>query len=133
MVGGNVALKANSVYYFQVQGQMGVTGKTYTDFVVFASHGHFIQRIDLRYGKACILSLSGSGKTVCAQSYSQKQSYKELHQLKQTNQSIEILSTVSVPSNSYGSKASCVRNDTAISSKSTSIQSAKSASLPSQL
>ena len=42
------------------------------------------------------------------------------------------MSNVSVPSNSSGSKASCVRNDTGISSKSTSTQSAKSASLPLQ-
>ena len=46
MVDGKIALKTNSDYCFQVQGQMGVTGKKYTNFVVFTSHGHFIQRID---------------------------------------------------------------------------------------
>ena len=34
---GETKLKTNSEYYFQVQGQMGVTGRTYTDFLYLLS------------------------------------------------------------------------------------------------
>ena len=40
-----IQLKTNSKYYYQVQGQMAVTGRLYTDFVVFTCHGNLIQRI----------------------------------------------------------------------------------------
>ena len=40
-----IQLKTNSEYYYQVQGQMAVTGRLYTDFVVFTCHGNLIQRI----------------------------------------------------------------------------------------
>ena len=42
---GKVQLKTNSEYYYQVQGQMAVTGRLYTDFVIFTCHGNLIQRI----------------------------------------------------------------------------------------
>ena len=42
---GETKLKTNSEYYFQVQGQMGVTGRTYTDFFVFTFKGFHKERI----------------------------------------------------------------------------------------
>lgn len=38
-------LKKNDKYYFQVQGQMGVTGVPWCDFVVYTDLGLYIQRI----------------------------------------------------------------------------------------
>ena len=46
LVNAEPKLKRNSNYYFQIQGQMGVTGKLYTDFVVFTYHGTLIRRIN---------------------------------------------------------------------------------------
>ena len=43
---GEPKLKGNSNYYFQIKGQMGVTGKLYTDFVVFTYYGTLIRRIN---------------------------------------------------------------------------------------
>ena len=42
---GQTRLKGNSEYYFQIQGQMGVTGRQYTDFFVFTFHGYHRERI----------------------------------------------------------------------------------------
>ena len=42
MIGGKVVLKKNSNYYYQIQGQMGVTGRSYTDLVIFTSHKNII-------------------------------------------------------------------------------------------
>ena len=43
---GKTTLKKNSDYYYQIQGQMAVTGRAYTDLVVFTTHGNFIERIN---------------------------------------------------------------------------------------
>ena len=86
MVDGKIALKTNSDYYFQVQGQVKVTGKS-TQTLLYLHHTDISfseLTLTLLFGKASLLSLSGSGKTACAQSFSQKQSNKELHRLKQT-------------------------------------------------
>ena len=42
---GKPSLKKNTDYYYQIQGQMGVTGRCYTDLVVFTSHGSINERI----------------------------------------------------------------------------------------
>ena len=42
---GETKLQKNSDYYFQVQGQMGVTGKKYTDFFVLKFKGWHKERI----------------------------------------------------------------------------------------
>ena len=39
-------LKSNSDYYYQIQGQMAVTERNYTDFFVFTVHGYFLERVD---------------------------------------------------------------------------------------
>lgn len=44
--GEAVQLKKNHDYYFQVQGQMGVSGRKYCDFFVYTSHGYFLERIE---------------------------------------------------------------------------------------
>ena len=44
-VDGKTQLKRNSDYYYQIQGQMGVTARPFTDFFVFTCHGHFQERI----------------------------------------------------------------------------------------
>ena len=38
-------LKQNNAYYFQVQGQMGVTGRSYCDFFVYTKVGYHLERI----------------------------------------------------------------------------------------
>ena len=38
-------LRKKSVYYGQVQGQMGVTGLKYCDFFVYTVHGYHLERI----------------------------------------------------------------------------------------
>ena len=38
-------LKENHPYYFQVQGQMGVTGARWCDFIIYTSKGLYVQRI----------------------------------------------------------------------------------------
>ena len=40
-----VSLKKNHPYYYQVQGQMGITRRSYCDFFVFTFHGHLCIRI----------------------------------------------------------------------------------------
>ena len=42
---GHLQLKQNREYSFQIQGQMGITGKKYYDFFLFSFHGYFLQRI----------------------------------------------------------------------------------------
>lgn len=44
------SLKKNHAYYAQVQGQMGVTGAKYCDFIVYTNVGMYIQRIPFDYG-----------------------------------------------------------------------------------
>lgn len=39
------SLKKNCAYYFQVQGQMAVTGRSYCDFFVYTTKGYFKERI----------------------------------------------------------------------------------------
>ena len=47
MTSGEVRLKRSHRYYTQVQGQLGVTGLTWCDFVIWAGPGRmFIERID---------------------------------------------------------------------------------------
>ena len=38
-------LKTNHEYYFQIQGQMGVSGRHYCDFFVYTSSGYHLERI----------------------------------------------------------------------------------------
>ena len=38
-------LKTNHEYYFQIQGQMGVSGRRYCDFFVYTSSGYHLERI----------------------------------------------------------------------------------------
>ena len=42
---GQTKLNRNSDYYFQVQGQMGVTGGKFTDFFIFTFKGYYRERI----------------------------------------------------------------------------------------
>ena len=44
-VNGDVKLRTNSNYFFQIQGQMGVTGRKYCDFFVYTGHGYHCERI----------------------------------------------------------------------------------------
>ena len=44
---GKASLKKNSDYFFQVQGQMGITGTKYTDLYTFTVHGHILERISV--------------------------------------------------------------------------------------
>ena len=46
-VNGEPKLKRNHHYYAQVQGQMGVTGAKWLDFIVYTSKGMSIERIPL--------------------------------------------------------------------------------------
>ena len=39
-------LNRSHIYYTQIQGQMGVTGKKYCDFFVYTPHGHHLERIE---------------------------------------------------------------------------------------
>ena len=59
LVNGEPKLERNSNYYFQIQGQMGVTGKLYTDFVVFTYYGTLIRRInfDLEFWEEMLAKL----------------------------------------------------------------------------
>lgn len=53
-IDGNLALKKSSPYYYQVQGQMGVTEKRYCDFFVFTFQGHVTVRVMMKhFGKTC--------------------------------------------------------------------------------
>lgn len=40
-----ISLKKNHPYFYQIQGQMGVTGRHYCDFFVFTFHGHICVRV----------------------------------------------------------------------------------------
>jgi hypothetical protein len=42
-------LKENHPYYSQVQGQMGVTGARWCDFIVYTSKGLYVQRIPFNH------------------------------------------------------------------------------------
>uniref|UniRef100_A0A7M5VBF9 YqaJ viral recombinase domain-containing protein n=2 Tax=Clytia hemisphaerica TaxID=252671 RepID=A0A7M5VBF9_9CNID len=42
---GLVNLKRNHNYFFQIQGQLGVTGRKYCDFFVYTRHGEYMERI----------------------------------------------------------------------------------------
>ena len=44
-VHGHCRLKRNSQYYYQIQGQMGVTGRTNCDFFVYTAFGYHLERI----------------------------------------------------------------------------------------
>ena len=43
---GHVKLKQNHAYYSQVQGQMGVTGAKWVDFIIYTNVGLSVERID---------------------------------------------------------------------------------------
>ena len=43
---GEVTLKRSSEYFYQIQGQLGVTGRSYCDFFVFTFEGYALIRID---------------------------------------------------------------------------------------
>ena len=40
-------LKTEHAYYAQVQGQMGVTGAQWCDFVVYTKRGLYVERVSL--------------------------------------------------------------------------------------
>lgn len=44
---GMVKLKESHVYYSQVQGQMGVGGRSWCDFVVYTKSGIHVERIPI--------------------------------------------------------------------------------------
>ncbi|XP_065659185.1 uncharacterized protein LOC136083633 [Hydra vulgaris] len=44
-IDGIVKLKVNSSYYFQIQGQLGITKKLYCDFFIFSECGFHLERI----------------------------------------------------------------------------------------
>jgi hypothetical protein len=46
-IGGQCKLKANHAYYAQIQGQMGITGAKWRDFIVYTMKGMSIERIPL--------------------------------------------------------------------------------------
>ena len=45
LTNGQCKLKASHSYYFQIQGQMAITGAKWCDFVVFTKKGMSIERI----------------------------------------------------------------------------------------
>ena len=45
VVNGNLSLKKNHNYYFQVQGQLAITHANWCDFCVYTPHGFSIERI----------------------------------------------------------------------------------------
>ena len=45
MVDGKVTLKRSHNYYFQVQGQLGISGRKWVDFVVWTCNGMSVERI----------------------------------------------------------------------------------------
>ena len=47
VVGGNLHLKHESAYYFQVQYQLALTGAAFYDFVVYTHRSLFIERLAL--------------------------------------------------------------------------------------
>ena len=51
-VNGKVQLKQNPEYFYQIQGQMGATGRKYCNLSIFTSHGHLIEKYRLQ---PCIL------------------------------------------------------------------------------
>ena len=46
-----VRLKLTHYYQYQIQGQMGVTGRNFCNFVVYTQEGVSVERIDAIYGK----------------------------------------------------------------------------------
>ena len=40
-----MGLSKNHGYYFQIQGQLAITGREYCDFFVYTSRGEYIERI----------------------------------------------------------------------------------------
>jgi hypothetical protein len=48
LIDGQVRLKENHNYFFQVQGQMGVCGKLWCDFVIWTLKGMSVERINFR-------------------------------------------------------------------------------------
>ncbi len=64
-----IMLKKNSDYYYQVHGQMGVTGGKYTDFFVFTFKGYHQERVffDENSGVHYCKNLFGFGGNLLAQ------------------------------------------------------------------
>ena len=58
---GNITLKKNHNYHYQIQGQMYITGLKWTDFVVWFGDGNeFVQRINFdseEWSKSCLPAL----------------------------------------------------------------------------
>ena len=56
-VTGKPCLKHNSKYYFQIQGQLGVTGRKLCFFVVYTVHDMFVEEIafDSTYWEVCMV------------------------------------------------------------------------------
>lgn len=48
LIDGHVRLKENHNYFFQVQGQMGVSGKLWCDFVIWTLKGMSVERISFQ-------------------------------------------------------------------------------------
>ena len=66
---GETKLKTNSECYFQVQGQMGVTGRTYTDFLYLLSKDIKSKgyNMTVTFGQMSLKSWFGSGKNMLGQ------------------------------------------------------------------
>ena len=45
LVDGDIQLATSHDYYFQVQGQLGVTGRKWCDFFVYTQKGFHLERI----------------------------------------------------------------------------------------
>lgn len=49
-VNGTCRLKRSHEYFYQIQGQMGITGRNYCDFFVYTVHGYHCERIVFETG-----------------------------------------------------------------------------------
>jgi len=57
LVEGKVTLKRNHAYFFQVQGQLAISGRKWCDFVVWTCKGISVERIfaDETFFQECML------------------------------------------------------------------------------
>jgi len=59
VIGGNLSLKRNHDYFFQVQGQLAITHAQWCDFCVYTPHGFSFERItfDESFWKSVVCKL----------------------------------------------------------------------------
>ena len=67
-VDGATKLAKSSPHYFQIQGQMHVTGRQFCDFFVYTDHGHHLERVlyDDEFWQECFYYLTYFWKTFIA-------------------------------------------------------------------